>query len=119
MALTQYSEIRDVHGISDGEKDLIKAFMQGAIYCWIKNRKGEPFAVRDLMGGDNFEWGGTPLLVLYEKHITAGKDNEAAIEAAAKDLGWLVKSVLERDKRTFVAGKEGLVRSYHWIGNEP
>lgn len=116
---TESSDLRDVHGITDNEKILIKSFMQGAIYCWVKNRMGEPFSIRDLMGGENFEWDGTPLYVLYTKHINSGKSNESAIESAAKDLGWLTKTVLSEDKRTFAAGKNGLVNSYRWIGNEP
>lgn len=118
MAFTEQSELREVHGISDTEKSLIKTFMQGAIYCWVKNRTGEPFAVRDLMGGKNTDWAGTPLQALYDKHSDAGKDDESASEDAAKDLGWLVKRALADDKRTFVASKAGLVNSYHWIGNE-
>ncbi|MDI1299825.1 hypothetical protein [Methylotenera sp.] len=118
MAFTEHSELREVHGISDNEKSRIRTFMQGAIYCWVKNRAGEPFAVRDLMGGTNTDWAGTPLQALYDKHIDAGKDAESASEDAAKDLGWLVKRVLADDKRTFIAGKAGLVSSYHWIGNE-
>lgn len=117
--LTEPSELREVYGITDEERAHIKCFMQGAVYCWVKNRMGEPFAVRDLMGGENFEWEGTPLQVLYLKHLNGGKDNDAAIEAAAKDLGWLTKAVLAEDKRTFEAGKAGLVSSYRWIGNEP
>lgn len=119
MALIPESELRDVHGVTDEQKELIKAFMQGAVYCWVKNRRDEPFAVRDLMGGENFEWDGTPLYVLYEKHITAGKDSEAAIDSAAIDLGWLVKTVLANDKRHFTAGKAGMVNSYRWVGGEP
>jgi hypothetical protein len=119
MSLTIASELRDVHGISDIEKVAIRNFMQGAVYCWIKNRKNEWFAVRDLMGGENFDWNGTPLQVLYEKHIDSGKDEAAAIESAAKDLGWLVKTMLAEDKRTFEADKGGLVSVYRWSGNEP
>jgi len=118
MAITPCSELREVRGISEIEKSLIKSFMQGAIYCWVKNRKDELFAVRDLMGGENFDWRGTPLQALYRKHIDAGKNDEAACEAAAKDLGWLVKSVLVEDKRTFLANKAGLVNVYQWVGNE-
>lgn len=91
MALTPTSKLRDVNGIDDAQKQLIKAFMQGAVYCWIKNRKDEPFAVRDLMGGENFDWNETPLQVLYQKHVDAGKDKNSAIESAAKDLGWWLK----------------------------
>lgn len=119
MALNPSSDLRDVSGIDDASKTLIKAFMQGAIYSWVKNRMGEPFAVRDLVGGENFDWDETPLIVLYEKHIRQGKDNISAIKAAARDLGWLVKSVLAEDKRTFLAGKVGLVNSYRWVGGEP
>ena len=119
MPLATPSELRDVTGITDAEKSAIKTFMQGAVYCWVKNRKGQQFAVRDLMGGENFEWEGTSLQVLYEKHIKQGKSNDAAIESAAKDLGWLVKTMLSEDKRTFEADKGGLVSVYRWIGNEP
>lgn len=117
MALTEQSELREVHGISDINKSLIKVFMQGTIYCWVKNRREEPFAVRDLMGGINTNWEGTPLQVLYDKHSEAGKDDESANEDAAKDLGWLVKSVLAEDKRIFEARKAGLVNSYRWVEN--
>jgi hypothetical protein len=116
MSLSQNSELREVHGIGDTEKAQIKAFLQGAVYCWVKNRKGEPFAVRDLVGGENGNWSGTPLQVLYAKHVGQGKDDEAASDAAGRDLGWLVKSVLAEDKRTFEASKDGLVSSYRWIG---
>ncbi len=117
--LIPQSELRDVHGISEAEKSHIKSFMQGAIYCWVKNRKEEPFAIRDLMGGENFEWKETPLYVLFQKHIDGGKDVDSAIESAARDLGWLTKTVLSEDKRTFEVAKSGLVSCYKWIGNEP
>ncbi|MFZ0827959.1 MAG: hypothetical protein WAO02_11105 [Verrucomicrobiia bacterium] len=119
MALNPSSELRDVKGISDAERTSIMAFMQGAVYSWVKNRMGEPFAVWDLVGGENFDWDGTPLVVLYEKHINQGKSNAKAIEAAAKDLGWLTKTMLAEDKRTFVPSKAGLVSHYEWVGGEP
>jgi hypothetical protein len=117
--LIPQSEVRDVYGISDEEKELIKAYLQGAIYCWVKNRKGEQFAARDFCGGENFEWDGTPLIALYEKHIEKGKPSPDAIKDAAKDLGWLLKSVLTNDKRDFRAGKSGLTAGYCWVGNQP
>ena len=69
MAITPSSGLRDIRGISDTDKTLIKAFMQGAVYSWVKNRKGEKLAVRDLVGGENFEWKGTPLYVLYHLQV--------------------------------------------------
>lgn len=115
MALIPKSELREIHGIDENDKAQIQAFIQGAVYCWIKNRTGEPFAARDLAGGENRDWKGTPLLALYEKHRKSGKDDEAAIASAGRDLGWLLKKVLVEDKRKFRAEKKGLVRAYRWV----
>lgn len=108
--LTQQSEIREVHGISEEQKQRISDFLQGAIYCWCKNRKDEWFAARDFLGGDNYYWQNTPMFALYEK-----SEN---IEQAAKDAGWLLKKVIADDKRSFETKKEGLVRQYRWNGDE-
>lgn len=64
MSLVPTSQLRKVQGITQEQASLIKAFLQGAVYSWAKNRKGEQFAAIDLVGGDNFEWEGTPLIVL-------------------------------------------------------
>ena len=113
------SALRDVTGFSDNEKELMKSYLQGLVYSWAKNRKDENFAARDLVGGENFEWQGTPLYPLYEKHINWGKTSEEAIKAAAKDLGWLLKTVLAEDKRHFNANSSGYTAEYCWVGNEP
>jgi hypothetical protein len=117
--LTPPSDIREVSGLSDDQRNAIRHFMQGAVYCWVKNRKSERFAVRDLMGGQNTRWHGTPLMVLYENHKARGKDDAAAIEAAGQDLGWLVKRFLSEDKRTFEFDNAGFVNTYRWVGDEP
>lgn len=111
--------VRDVTGIDPSVKREIKAFFQGAVYCWVKNRRDEWFAARDLVGGENFDWDRTPLITLFRKHEASGKSNSAAIEAAGQDAGWLLKAVVEEDKRTFETRKDGQVRSYRWRGGEP
>jgi hypothetical protein len=115
MTLRNGSDSRKVNGIDDAERDSIKAFLQGAVYCWVKMKGNEPFAARDLVGGANRDWGGTPLQVLYSKHANHGKDNDAAMEAAAKDVGWLLKSVLIGDKREFESSDSGWSATYHWV----
>ena len=110
MSLIVKSEVRNVTGITDEEKIAICNFLQGAVYCWCKNRPDEWFAMRDLMGGDNFYWEGTPLYALYEKHQT--KPN--AVEEAGKDSGWLLKKVIDDDKRKFETKKDEMVRKYKW-----
>ena len=118
MALSPISELRDVHGIEPLEKQRILDYMQGAVRCWDKNRKGDFFAAHDLVGGENRDWNGTPLLVLYEKHTDLGKDNESAIKDAGKDIGWLLKAMLAGEDRLYEV-LEGRVNSYRWDGNEP
>ena len=118
MGLIQKSELRNVVGIKDQNKQRIIDFLQGAVYCWCKNRTQEWFSMRDLMGGENFNWEGTPLMSLYEKHIAKGKNNPDAIDGAGKDSGWLLKKVIIEDKREFETKKEGLTRKYRWTDKE-
>ena len=108
--LADDSEIRDVHGITDEQKQRILDFLQGAVYSWCKNRKDEWFAARDLLGGDNYYWQGTPMIALYEK--------SEDVEQAGKDARWLLKRVLNDDKRTFEVSTDGRVKIYRWNGQE-
>ncbi len=66
MLIGENLDIREVKEITTDDKKSIMNFLQGAVYCWCKNRKDEWFSLRDLMGGDNYDWQGTPLIVLYE-----------------------------------------------------
>lgn len=83
--LIEDTEVKEVLGISKEQEQRIVDFLQGAVYCWCKNRKDEWFAARDLLGGENYFWQGTPLFALYEKT----KD----VKQAGIDAGWLLKKV--------------------------
>jgi hypothetical protein len=107
------NELRSVSGISQGEESNICYFLQGAVYCWCKNRKDEWFSLRDLMGGDNYYWNDTPMIKLWEKHNDLGKDDPIA--EAGKDGGWILKKVIENDKRKFETKEEDMIRKYRWI----
>jgi hypothetical protein len=119
MAFRHQPQVRAVHGLTTADDEAISNFLQGAVYCRVKNEKDKEFAAHDLMGGENWDWDGTPLYALYEKQHVAGKSNADAIDAAGKDLGWMLLKVLDDDKRHFVKGRKGLVNSYQWEGNEP
>lgn len=112
MSLTKNETLRKVSGISNAERQAAITFLQGAVYCWCKNRSDEWFALRDLMGGDNTYWANTPLMPIYNKHRGLGQ--ELAFEAAAKDAGWLLKHATVNDVRLFDTRKD-LVRQYKWI----
>ena len=109
---------RAVHGISEEQRQHIIHFLQGSVYCWCKNRKGEAFAARDLLGGDNYYWQDTPMMALYE-YYRNGDDanNEYAIEEAGKAAGRLLYQMLYDDKREFQTWIE-YTRMYRWTGNE-
>ena len=112
MSLNIKSQTRNVSGITTSEETRIKDFLQGGVYCWCKNRKNEWFSLRDLMGGDNFYWQGTPLLPLYSKHEHKSSD---PVKDAGKDAGWLLKTVIFQDKRMFETRKQALIRQYRWV----
>ena len=113
--LTSDNDLRAVNGITAIEQQRILDFLQGAVYCWCKNRKDEWFSLRDLMGGENYFWQGTPMLVLYAKHEAKTQDWEAAVAEAGKDAGWLLKKAISDDTRIFETKKEELIRKYKWI----
>lgn len=114
MTLIPSSELRNVPGLDDSERALICAYLQGAVYCWAKNRRGEQFSVRDLVGGENTDWDGTPLQRLYDRHLKVGKTNGEAFKAAAKDAGWIMKSILDKDNREFEIDSSGYTNKYRW-----
>ena len=115
MALIPSSPVREFTGIAPEQILLIKAFLQGAVYSRIKNRKGEQFTDGDLGCGAPYNWEGTPLIVLYEKHIALGKDSNAAIDDCNKDLSRLLKAVLVEDGRHFEVGRSGTTTFYRWV----
>ena len=105
--------VREVHGLSEEELQKIKAFLQGAVYCWCAIRKSDWFCARDFIGGDNSYWEHYPLGVLYFRHINDGCDHDYAFDQAAKDAGKILKRVLSEDNRTFETKAER-TRSYRW-----
>lgn len=117
MSLNPESQSRAVHGISPEAYQRIYDFLQGAVYCWCKNHAGH-FGLRDLMGGTNFFWARTPLIALWHKQKARGLSDDDALTAAAIDAGWILKKVIRDDRRTFSHTKEGLVRKYHWTGDD-
>ena len=70
------------------------------------NNPNDPFSVRILFGGDNRDWGGTPLQCIYEYYLNIRKTKRPANDAA-KDVGRLLIMVLENDRRDFeLIGKD-------------
>lgn len=116
MAFTEALEIREVHGIPAEQLCLIRAFIQGLVYGRLSTCPEDEFTGSDLMGGHNRDWTGTPMIELCRKHIALGKAHTGAVSAAGRDFGWLLKSVLANDVRTFRMEKtEDNCSSYRWV----
>ncbi len=105
--LLENSEVKEVRWITKEQKMRIVDFIQGAVYCWCKNKPDEWFSIRDLMGGENTFWEGTPLMPLW-----AEEENH---DKAGKTAGMILKKVIAEDQRRFDTKKENLVRKYKWI----
>jgi len=117
IGITTY---KGVNGFTDEQLRLMKAYLQGAVYCWCMNCKDEWFAARNLIGGDNYYWQGTPLMPLYEYYRDGNDDADSvqyAIDEAGKAAGRLLKEVLQKDKRTFET-RDGFTKEYRWTGEE-
>ena len=117
MALIPPSGVRSVKGIPPQQHQRIYDFLQGAVYCWCKNNTGW-FGLRDLMGGTNYFWQDTALEALWNKHKAAGLSDPEAEVAAGKDGGWILKRVIQDDRRTFRHEIVDLVRKYEWTGDD-
>jgi hypothetical protein len=115
MAFLHPTQLRTVRGLNPNDMLPIHTYLQGAVYAWVRDRRAQVFALRDLVGGANFDWNGTPLSALYEKHIRLGKDEDQAIKAAGRDAGWILKSVLKSDLRVFDRLQVGRSVGYRWI----
>lgn len=98
------------------EMELAKRYLQGAVHSFCKNNPEIAFSLRDLVGGENKDWGETPLQAIYDYHISLGKTKEKAKKQAAIDAGWLLKSVLAEDEsRCFVQSQGGRTKIYRKI----
>lgn len=93
--------------LSSEELVLAKKYLQGAVHSFCKNNSGEVFSLRDLVGGENKDWGGTPLQAIYDYHISLGKTNEKAKKQAAVDAGWLLKAVLAEEQNRYFEQLQG------------
>jgi hypothetical protein len=113
--LVPKSEVREVRGITAEEKKSIEIYLLGCVYAWCNNHKSEWFSARDFLGRDNYNWNGTPLQPLYDKHFAKGKRDEACVKAAGKDSGWILKKVIAADTRKFETKIAQRIRQYRWI----
>lgn len=110
---------REVWCVEEPEKQRMRDYLLGDVQAWCRDRHGEWFAARDLLGGANYYWQGTPLMLLYEYYLEhSDGDEEYAVREARRAVGNLLKSILiEAPKRSYET-RQGYTREYRWVGEE-
>lgn len=93
MLINGHKQRNIVAGLSANQRQRIKDFIQGAVYCYCKNNPNEYFAARDLFGGENYRWERTALIDLYNWHENNGSNDPVGM--AGKDIGWLLLELLK------------------------
>lgn len=110
---------RNVHGFSEVEIQRMLDYLQGAVQVWCRDRHGVWFAARDLLGGANYYWQGTPLMPLYDYYMAQSDDNwEYSVKQAGRAAGNLLKRVLIEDTKRTYETRQGFTREYRWVGEE-
>lgn len=109
---------QNVHGF-DEEKDLkpMCFYLLGAVQSWCRDRKEQWFAARDLLGGANYYWQGTPLYPLFTYYQQFG-DDDYAVTQAGRAAGRLLKRVLIEDEKRTYETRQRYTREYRWVGEE-
>lgn len=107
------------HVSPEHARRVIHATLQGAVYCWCATRGEDEFAIRDLFGGVNADWYGTPLQEIYTYYLAwhfheiEARDNEEVKvngethDKATEDVGAMLQEMLFYDKREFVITRNG------------
>lgn len=101
--------------LSYEEVELAEKYLQGALHSYTKSHPGQGFALRDLVGGENGDWNGTPLQKFYDYHRESGKNHTQAKEQAAKDVGWVLKAVLAAEEKVYEQYQGGRTKLYRRI----
>ncbi|MEG1301270.1 MAG: hypothetical protein RSC93_11255 [Erysipelotrichaceae bacterium] len=103
--------------ISKKEQNLMLEYIQNVLNDYTAEKYDKPFSVEKLFGGQNNDWHGTPLQLLYDKHV----ENNAKdpYKMAAIDAGHLLKKVLREDKcKYYESSSNGHAKEYWGIKEE-
>lgn len=107
---------RNVRGFNDDELQRMRDFLLGAVWVWCRDRKGKWFAARDLLGGANYHWDGSPLIRLYNYYMAkSGGNDNYSVQQAGRAAGHLLKRVLKDDTQRVYETRKGYTREYRWV----
>lgn len=110
--IIKYEKVKkqNISSVKDSERKNIIEYLKGLVDEHCQEKPDEWFATRDLVGGDNSDWRGTPLQQIYENRCDEYKSGghateeaeKKAVSQAGKDVGRVLKEMLLMDERIFV-----------------
>lgn len=101
MLQTSKRLVRPAIRLGEQETADILLYMTDAVHDFTASEPEKAFAVRDLFGGKNSDWGGTPLQTIFDRY-SEDMPKEKAAKRAGIDVGRLLKIVLNEDKYTYL-----------------
>lgn len=117
--IVEDSSYKNVRGFTEEELQRMRDYLLGAVQAWCRDRHGEWFAARDLLGGANYFWQGTPLMALYNYYMEqSAHDEDYSVKQAGRAAGHLLKRVLVEDSKRTYETYRGYTRLYRWVGEE-
>ena len=115
--LEVYENCYRVHGLPIADRNMICVYLQGEVFSWCAKHGDEWFAARNIVGGVNTKWEGTPLYRLYQFYENMNRGDVYAKHQAGVALGHLLKYVIRENKRMFRTRVAGQVRQYQWVND--
>lgn len=117
--IVEDSSYKNVRGFTEEELQRMRDYLLGAVQAWCRDRHGKWFAARDLLGGANYFWQGTPLMALYNYYMgQSAHDEDYSVKQAGRAAGHLLKRVLVEDSKRTYETYRGYTRLYRWGGEE-
>lgn len=119
MIINDLTGFRNIRGVNKRDLRRMRDYLLGAVHSWCRDRHGEWFAARDLLGGANYYWQKTPLELLYELYLekSAG-DKDYSKRQAGIAAGHILKRVLAEDKKRKYETRLAFTREYRWVEEE-
>lgn len=93
-----------VRGYTDDEQNAAIVKLLTRMYNAVLNvAPDRPFTLRDVVGGHNRDFAGTPLQIIYDKYLIEYGDRQTAYSKTARDVGWFLIRALDEDERVFMS----------------
>lgn len=97
--------------INSSELKLIEDALLIAVNTFLNNANpNTPFCLSDLVGNNNMPWL-EPFSLIHNKYVEAGYDYHYAFVLSGRDMGWILKNILNSDTTKIYAVPNRMYRN--------